>query len=451
MITQLLSQPSFLMINISMVISYCLALSIFKFPFIKKLSEKNKLKLSRFLFVSSIFAFLCMPYVATLYPIDELGLEFTPILKSASTLLDTSKQPMNLSLTESAKVTVHFSMLTFISYLWLIGFFIYTFRYVKTLILLNKLSKNAFCQHRLHQVRVLFSDYITIPFCWSFFNRHFLVLPNSLLENTHDKHLAIRHELQHIRQGDTYWLHITSIIKLFCFWNPFLKNWMNWLNDLQEYACDEQIILQSKISPSKYATCLMNTLQNATKLNPFSHNVLAINNMPASKLYRRINMLFDYKHQTKKLSLLIAYIISFLVIASSAFAINGSPYLKLLSSNDVINAIKKSDINKAMRIDATPEVVKEINRIRLGKKSSLKMKLALKRMKEYKPFIQTELTAYAMPNDLLAIPLVESGYQPLDESKNVVAAAGIWQIIPSTGQHLGLTINKERDDRLNTA
>jgi soluble lytic murein transglycosylase-like protein len=56
-----------------------------------------------------------------------------------------------------------------------------------------------------------------------------------------------------------------------------------------------------------------------------------------------------------------------------------------------------------------------------------------------------------MPNELLAVPLVESGYKPLDQSKNPVLAAGIWQIVPTTAKLFGLIINTTRDDRLNTS
>jgi membrane-bound lytic murein transglycosylase D len=72
-------------------------------------------------------------------------------------------------------------------------------------------------------------------------------------------------------------------------------------------------------------------------------------------------------------------------------------------------------------------------------------------MKKYQPFIQEELQKKGMPKDLLAVPLVESGYRPLDQSKNPVLAAGIWQIIPETGKRLGLVINENQDDRLDTA
>jgi len=55
-----------------------------------------------------------------------------------------------------------------------------------------------------------------------------------------------------------------------------------------------------------------------------------------------------------------------------------------------------------------------------------------------------------MPYELLAIPLVESGYQVLPPNINPVEAAGIWQIIPQTPQKYDLVINGRRDDRMDT-
>jgi membrane-bound lytic murein transglycosylase D len=75
----------------------------------------------------------------------------------------------------------------------------------------------------------------------------------------------------------------------------------------------------------------------------------------------------------------------------------------------------------------------------------------LERMKNYQGQVQAGLKKSDLPSDLLAIPLIESGYRPLHESVNPVQAAGIWQIIPSTAKRFGLVVDANRDDRLDTA
>jgi hypothetical protein len=162
-------------------------------------------------------------------------------------------------------------------------------------------------------------------------------------------------------------------------------------------------------------------------------------------------MLFSYnKSKTRKLAIIAAYVISFFTVMTTAYAFNGSSSMALLSTQQVATIIKKSHLDKSFQISATPEVVNEINNIRSSDQARLFMRQSLQRMEAYQPLIQEALKKAAMPNDLLVVPLVESGYRPLDQSKNPVHAAGIWQFIPETATHFGLVVNAERDDRLNT-
>ena len=163
-------------------------------------------------------------------------------------------------------------------------------------------------------------------------------------------------------------------------------------------------------------------------------------------------MLFNYNEgKTKKLAIMFAYLFSLFALISTAYALNGSRGFAPLSTKQVATIIKQSHLDKNFKITATPEVVSEINNIRNSDKARLSIYQSLQRMKKYQASIQEELQKQGMPNDLLVVPLVESGYRPLDQSKNPVLAAGIWQIIPETGKHLGLVINEKQDDRLDTA
>jgi len=71
------------------------------------------------------------------------------------------------------------------------------------------------------------------------------------------------------------------------------------------------------------------------------------------------------------------------------------------------------------------EIFAEIHKIQNSIQARSYMTSALERMKEYQPTITAELNKYKMPHDLLALPLIESGYKPLGESQNRVKAAGI--------------------------
>lgn len=69
---------------------------------------------------------------------------------------------------------------------------------------------------------------------------------------------------------------------------------------------------------------------------------------------------------------------------------------------------------------------------------------AMDRARHYEPMMRRTLAAFGVPEELVALPLVESGYQIGAFSS--VGAAGIWQFMPSTGR-LYLDINQSYDDR----
>lgn len=69
---------------------------------------------------------------------------------------------------------------------------------------------------------------------------------------------------------------------------------------------------------------------------------------------------------------------------------------------------------------------------------------AAERAEAYRPMMTPILDSYGVPRELLALPLVESGYKV--GAYSTAAASGIWQFIPSTGR-LYLTINNSYDDR----
>ncbi len=68
-----------------------------------------------------------------------------------------------------------------------------------------------------------------------------------------------------------------------------------------------------------------------------------------------------------------------------------------------------------------------------------------RRGSRYLHYIVTELERRGMPLELALLPVVESAFNPVAYSRS--RAAGLWQFIPSTGKHYGLTQNWWIDDR----
>ena len=67
------------------------------------------------------------------------------------------------------------------------------------------------------------------------------------------------------------------------------------------------------------------------------------------------------------------------------------------------------------------------------------------RAKPYLYYIAKRVEERNMPSEMALVPIVESGFQPFAYSNS--GAAGLWQIIPSTGRHLGLKQNWWYDGR----
>ena len=64
---------------------------------------------------------------------------------------------------------------------------------------------------------------------------------------------------------------------------------------------------------------------------------------------------------------------------------------------------------------------------------------------QYAPMILERLAARGMPQDLLYLAMIESGFQP--EATSHAAAVGLWQFIRETGERYGLEVDRAVDER----
>lgn len=443
---------SYWMLNGAIALSYIITTLILKLPILnRKLSQLQQLQFARKVFIITSLVFLLSPFVIAKFSLHQNNIfQFQPILKNASASFLQRHATLN-SQVEVLQSTFYLPDInTLFSAAILIGLVTLLIKYIKAILALRKLTKNAYCQRKIKNIHILFSETTAIPFCWSSIYSHFVILPstNVFLKKNINLKLAIRHELQHIRQGDTYWLHFIAIIKLFCFWNPWMKYWSHWFSELQEFACDESLILHKKTARSIYAQCLIDiaaaTLSKTT-LPQGALGIIGLSKNYHSILNRRVTMLFDYKNlRKKKISLICAYAACFLTAGSVAYALDNSSANQSMTTKELSALVKKSHLQIAI----TPEILSEVNNIRSNEQARSFILSSLERMKKYQPYINVQLKNNAMPNSLMALPLVESGYNV--EAKSAMLATGIWQFIPSTAKNFNLTINSRRDDRLDT-
>jgi soluble lytic murein transglycosylase-like protein len=69
----------------------------------------------------------------------------------------------------------------------------------------------------------------------------------------------------------------------------------------------------------------------------------------------------------------------------------------------------------------------------------------LDRKSTYEPMISAKLTERDMPQDLIYLAMIESGFNP--KAKSAAKAGGLWQFIGETGKRYGLTVTKRVDER----
>ena len=74
-----------------------------------------------------------------------------------------------------------------------------------------------------------------------------------------------------------------------------------------------------------------------------------------------------------------------------------------------------------------------------------RMALYLKRSGRYEGMIRAKLRERGMPEDLLYLSMIESGFNPT--AKSHASAVGLWQFIEDTGERYGLRVDSYVDER----
>jgi membrane-bound lytic murein transglycosylase D len=73
----------------------------------------------------------------------------------------------------------------------------------------------------------------------------------------------------------------------------------------------------------------------------------------------------------------------------------------------------------------------------------------LSRMTKYEPMIAEKLEKRDMPQGLIYLAMIESGFNPTAKSR--VAATGLWQFMGPTARQYGLKVTRRTDERKNAA
>lgn len=128
---------------------------------------------------------------------------------------------------------------------------------------LIQIRRTSHCVRRISSVRIYVHDRISVPFSYWLPLQTNIVMPVALLANPHFYQLALKHEIQHHRQGDTKIVYLLWFLRLFCLANPFVHLWAREISEIQEFACDETLVDRKHVDAHAYARCLFEVAQTA--------------------------------------------------------------------------------------------------------------------------------------------------------------------------------------------
>lgn len=112
---------------------------------------------------------------------------------------------------------------------------------------------------------ILASELIDVPFSFWLPGRYYIVVPSGLVLRSLDLRMAIGHEAQHHRHQDTKWVYWDQLLAAMFFINPAVHYLAGQLRELQEFACDEALGGQRRITASDYCQCLLRVAEEATR------------------------------------------------------------------------------------------------------------------------------------------------------------------------------------------
>jgi beta-lactamase regulating signal transducer with metallopeptidase domain len=189
------------------------------------------------------------------------------------------------------------------------GFAYFSLRLVSSFVRLNRMLSGCHSWRRLGRVQLLLSDFALVPFSARGLFSHYVVIPSDLLAEPDDLKLVLKHEFQHLRQGDVAWEIGLEMLRPLFFWNPFYYVWKSEVERLRELACDQKVTENGNVDLRSYCMCLLRAAQSGLKkrqeqiARDRTGSVAAVallevqdrllRRSPSQKLRRRVEALLD--------------------------------------------------------------------------------------------------------------------------------------------------------------
>lgn len=419
-------------VNICVSALSLLLLLVLKFPM---WSFKDLLKVTYTLLA---FSFL-VPFFK--FPSTQNFLKSSQREWSAVEGLSVSPSSVVSRLTPDLDLSSHYLL-----YILCLGFLCVLLKFVYESMQLRIILKKALLLRSVKSVRLLICSEVGVPFSMWLPFRTYVVLPDSFLANAEHMRLAIAHEIQHHRQRDTKWVYALQVLKCLCFWNPFFYVLERKLSELQEFACDEALIGHRSHSSFAYCRCLLWVAENLQFRRQLGASLGMTSGSAKNVLHRRIDFMLTPKSKYLGRSFLILF--AFLALSGILGVAYASQVPDRRVSWEEAEAMLPKDSDFPVVVNDL--VLEQLNRYLGSPEGREYIKNSLQQMQNHKEHVLAALNKYHLPHELLAVPIVESGYRNLPQRGGFLGA-GIWMFIQSTARNFGLLVNEEIDERLDIA
>lgn len=334
----------------------------------------------------------------------------------------------------------------------LIGFIFWHLRMALDAWTTIRLINGSHAIRKIQRLRILASERTSVPFSFWLPAQYFIVVPASLILLPDSLRIAIQHEAQHHRQGDTKWIYLYQLVKALFFWNPAAHRIEKDLRELQEFACDEALRKRHDTSIRDYCNCL---LQVAEGMLREPRAILRANMSGASStalLKRRIDALMKaQKHPQRRVTATCIGSGFLILMVGVAAAFTGPISDRRVSIEEAQRMAVAAQRGSTFPIVINDRVLRQLNLLLGTPDGRASLKASVERLQAHRMLVTEQLARHALPIELLAVPLVESGYRNLPPSGNPRQGAGLWMFIEPTAKRFGLTVNANRDERLNAA
>lgn len=296
---------------------------------------------------------------------------------------------------------------------------------------------------RLGSVHILVSDEAGVPFS---FRRGgaFIVVPTEYLASSVQLRMALRHEFQHHRNGDTRWNHFSEVLRAFYFWNPLLHWLLAQVAHLQELACDEHVVGHHRYSARAYGRCLIEAAESAVRSRTMLAGTAGMaSSLNSATLKRRLQMLLEHRKEKGRPVPVFAVVVLSMVVAWVCYASESAVQKRELSLAEATQYAAQTAETTSIPLEMNDLVLKWLNYLIATPEGQEWMQKIRERMPYYRRMIEGKIQRRQLPMELIAIPMVESGFNNEAVSPPPAKAAGIWQFVEGTAIRFGLRVQPE--------